>query len=89
MIEIANHGEEWMCLECWKKEETVIFSEYFSRAKSNHPEIYNSYSFEHWLQYLAGRELVSQNGSRLTNTEEGREFLKYIINQRYTLIRPY
>jgi len=70
-------------------EEAQVFTNYFLPAKALYPQSYTSYSFEQWLQYLTGHDLVSRNGTRLTITAEAKEFLKYLVDQGYTYSKAF
>jgi hypothetical protein len=49
----------------------------FNEATARFPEIYDGYSFEHWLQFLEDLHLVNWSGQQITLTHGGREFLEY------------
>jgi hypothetical protein len=60
----------------------------YKHAVQVHPELYANYAFHSWLQWLVGTaRFVEQNGDQLSITEEGREFLKYLISRGYSFTR--
>ena len=51
----------------------------YEAAKANYPSMYEKYPFDQWLGFLKAMNLVVEQNSRLFITEDGREFLKYLI----------
>jgi len=45
-------------------------------------------TFERWLSFLLAH-LVAQQGTRVEITLKGREFLKYVIDQGHTFLKPF
>lgn len=70
-------------------EEVDICSRYYEPAKLRYPEIYEKYSFEQWLSFLTGFELASKKETKVVITPEGKEFLKYLIDQSYSFNKIY
>lgn len=63
--------------------------QFFNNSAENYPEIIRrSYTFEIWLGFLLGNELIKQYGSLLEITEYGRDFLSYLIHRRLSEIKP-
>ncbi len=54
---------------------------YYDEAAITNPQHYSNYSFDAWLKYLFGRELILQNAETIAITERGREFLKYLVQR--------
>ena len=50
-------------------------------------ELYANYSFEQWLAYMESQLLSIRKDDKIYITLTGREFLKYIIHQGYTLYK--
>jgi len=57
---------------------------FYKSGKSNFPKMYEIYSFEQWLQFLESFSLIKRDGKSFVLTLEGREFLKYLIDQGHT-----
>ena len=51
------------------------------------PGQYANYSFEQWLVYMESQMLVTRKDDKVYITLDGREFLKYLIHQGYTLYK--
>jgi len=60
---------------------------FYNEAVKNYPSYYESYSFDEWLNYLISWNLVLKNDSNISITLFGKEFLKYIIDQGYNLVK--
>ena len=62
--------------------------EFYDLAASAFPVYYQTYPFEGWLNWLvATAHLADQLADTLMITEEGREFLRYLIARGYTFTR--
>ncbi len=57
---------------------------FYDSAKAENPQFYGTYTFESWLGYMVSAVLVIVDGSMVDITIRGQEFLKYLINQRYS-----
>ena len=68
-------------------DQSEILTLFFAPAKAQFPQVYKAYSFEQWLQYLLARDVIVRNATRLVITAEGKEFLKYLVDQGYSLVR--
>ena len=60
---------------------------WFEQAAAREPEAYTGDTLERWLSFLESFFLITRAGNNVVITLEGREFLKYIIHQRYTLYK--
>lgn len=60
---------------------------WYSLAAGREPRIYETYSFDQWLGFLQSHQLVIRNGDVVAITLEGREFLKYLLHQGYSLYK--
>lgn len=66
-----------------------VYNVYFLPAKVLYPQLYDTYSFEQWMQYLTSQEMISRNGTRITATAEAKEFLKYLVERGYAFTKPF
>ncbi|WP_324778566.1 hypothetical protein [Thiobacillus sedimenti] len=61
---------------------------FYDQSARTFPDYYRNYAFEPWLAWLAdAAKGVSVEGDVVSITEDGREFLKYIIGRGYSLTR--
>jgi len=60
---------------------------YYDLAKGQAPELYENYSFEQWLTFMENHRLVGRKESKVAITLVGREFLKYLVNQGFSLYK--
>lgn len=60
---------------------------WFLQGAANEPQLYAGDTFERWLSFLESYSLIAKAGNNFVITLEGREFLKYIIHQGYTLYK--
>jgi hypothetical protein len=58
---------------------------FYEQAKSKNPEFYGSYSFESWEGFLQGQVLMGRKENKAAITIRGKEFLKYLVDQGYSL----
>jgi hypothetical protein len=58
---------------------------YYERAGSAFPEIYKNYTFEQWLNFLQSFLLTTKEGDRISITQRGRGFLRYIVENGYSI----
>jgi len=58
---------------------------FYEKAKAEYPQFYETYPFESWWGFLSSVVLIVVKGGNVEITIRGQEFLKYLINQRYTL----
>ncbi len=61
---------------------------WYNQAVARQPLWYQNYTFEQWLGFLYTSQLLLAIGDKVVITLEGREFLKYILHQGYTLYKP-
>lgn len=52
------------------------------------PELYASYGFDGWLDFLKRLNLISQDGTTIRITEFGKDFLMYIGNAKLADYKP-
>jgi hypothetical protein len=51
---------------------------YYDKAAVEYPEIYSNYSFDQWIAYVKGQQLVLRHPSDMLEiTVKGKDFLKY------------
>jgi hypothetical protein len=61
---------------------------FYDRAKAAFPEIYKSYEFQHWYNFLESFVLISRLPSgQIEITKRGRGFLRYLIDNGYTTVK--
>lgn len=58
---------------------------FYNHAKKNWPEIYKQLSFEDWLGFMELAVLITRVDDEVAVTVRGKEFLKYLIDQNYSL----
>ena len=58
---------------------------FYTEGAGQYPTIYANYAFEQWLGFLASFKFLIVNGDKAIIGEEGREFLKYVIQMGYAL----
>ena len=63
------------------------FETLYNQAVSQYKELYVNYSFERWLGFMKSHLLCVSNDDKIHITLTGREFLKYIIHEGYTLYK--
>lgn len=61
---------------------------WYDQAAARDSEWYKYYSFDNWLRFLEANSLITRQGDKVAITRQGREFLKFILDQGYTLYRP-
>jgi len=59
----------------------------YERAKADWPSIHQGRSFEQWLEFMHKADLISRVGDTLELTHFGREFLRYLVIQRYPEVK--
>ena len=64
-----------------------VFETLYNQAVARHKELYANYSFGQWLEYMESHLLSIREDDKIYITLTGREFLKYIIHQGYTLYK--
>lgn len=60
---------------------------FFDDAVNKFPNVYSSYGFEGWLGFLVTSNLVQRNGNDVGITIQGKEFLKYLVEQGHPINR--
>lgn len=63
------------------------FETLYNQAVSQYKDLYTNYSFERWLAFMESQILSLRKDDKIYITLTGREFLKYIIHQGYTLYK--
>lgn len=61
--------------------------QFYDSAKNSDPAFYGEYAFEGWLSFLQSGVLVRRDGPNVAITVRGTEFLKYLVDQGYSLVR--
>ncbi len=67
--------------------ETEILRPSFEQAAAREPERYRGDTFERWLAFMEVSQLINKRDGKVYITVEGKEFLKYIVHQGYTLYK--
>ena len=78
-LEIANTAPDGV--------QKKTFETLYNQASARHKELYANYSFERWLAFMENQFLSFSKDDSIYITLTGREFLKYIIHQGYTLYK--
>jgi len=60
---------------------------FYAQGAANNPDLYRGYAFEGWLDFMRTTLIVVVTGNQVAISMEGREFLKYMVNQGYSLIK--
>ena len=60
---------------------------WYDQAAARDPELYGRYTFDEWLGFLQANLLVLRSGDGVCISLEGREFLKYLLHQGYSLYK--
>lgn len=54
---------------------------YYDKAADECPEVYANYSFEAWMEFMKGQQLIIQHPSAMLEiTVRGKDFLKYLTH---------
>jgi len=61
---------------------TGVLKPFYDLAATQHPSVYENYSFDEWLRFLEGQSLLILRDDIVEITMEGQEFLKYLVDQR-------
>ncbi len=61
----------------------------YSEAATRFPDVYENFKFEDWLGFLLHGGLTLRTGDRYELTPFGRSFLRYIVDQRLSALKPY
>lgn len=59
----------------------------YDLAAATEPEFYRNYSFDQWLGFLQQSLLIARADNAVSITLQGREFLKYLLHQGYSLYK--
>lgn len=62
-----------------------VLEPWYNLSATMNPDFYRNYTFDQWLGFLQASLLVTRAGETVSITLEGREFLKYLIHQGYSL----
>jgi len=60
---------------------------FYDYAANAAPEFYKTYPFESWMGFMKNSLLIKPVNGALEITLEGREFLKYIVQQGYSVFK--
>jgi len=61
----------------------------YEMAAKQDPLVYANYTFNQWLDFFVQNALIKLEGSKVTITIEGREFLKYLVERGYVIYKPF
>ena len=64
-----------------------VFETLYNQAAARDKAQYANYSFKQWLAYMESQLLVIRKDDKIYINLDGREFLKYIIHQGYTMYK--
>ena len=78
-LEIANATSDGVQLQ--------VFETLYNQAAARHKSLYANYNFDLWLAYMKNQLLIVGRDDKIYITLDGREFLKYLIHQGYTLYK--
>lgn len=59
----------------------------YDQASTREPTRYEKYSFDQWLGFLQSSQLIVRKDNLISISLEGREFLKYLLQQGYPLYK--
>jgi len=59
--------------------------EIYLAAKNKSPEVYESYTFEQWLEYLEAFELIVVTAEDVALTDLGKAFIPHLVDVGYSL----
>ncbi len=62
---------------------------WYKQAATQNPAAYENYTFDQWLGFLLHYSLITHDNQRVTITLEGKEFLKYLIDQGKTAYKAF
>lgn len=62
---------------------------FFETYKKTNEEFYSKYGFKGWFGFLVSQELVSQEGTAISITNLGKDFLVYIAVKNLSENKPY
>lgn len=60
---------------------------WYDQAAAREPDLYVVYTFEQWLAFLQASVLIARTGENVAISVGGREFLKYLLHQGYSLYK--
>lgn len=61
---------------------------FYDDAKNKYPAYYQNYNFDGWLGFLVSSTLVQRNGKDVGITVRGKEFLKFLLDQGLSFVKP-
>lgn len=64
---------------------TELLRPWYNLGTAMEQDLYRDYTFDQWLSFLQQSLLINRIDDTVEITLEGREFLKYVIHQGYTL----
>ena len=59
----------------------------YENAAKQYPLVYAHYTFDQWVDFLVKSALIKLEGSKVSITIEGREFLRYLIEQGFVIYK--
>lgn len=66
---------------------SALLQPWYDQAAAQYPDAYASYTFNQWLGYPLSQGLVVTTPAGVAISLEGREFLKYLLHQGYSLYK--
>ena len=64
-----------------------VFETLYNQAAARDQTLYENFSFGHWLGYMERQLMITRKDDKFYITLDGREFLKYLVHQGYTLYK--
>lgn len=64
-----------------------VLTTFYNQAAAREPSWYAEYTFDQWLGFLQSSQLITMRNDQVLITIEGREFLKFVLHQGYSLYK--
>jgi len=61
---------------------------FYETAARTFAAVYQNYSFDQWLAFLVSSGLITRDGNVVKMTEEGRDFLRYLVQVGKPMFKP-
>lgn len=67
--------------------QSSVLQTWYHQAAAQYPDVYENYLFDQWLGFLETHALILRRETAVFISLEGREFLKYIFHQGYSIYK--
>ena len=67
--------------------QSALLQPWYDQAAARHSDVFTNYTFDQWLGFLETQQLILRKETAVLITLEGREFLKYLVHQGYSLYK--